>query len=50
MPEAAGNFDQVLTLAELDTVLPNTDIVLCCLPKTNRTDHSLNETRLRSMK
>lgn len=43
-------FDNVITLAELDSVLPQADIVLCCLPKTGQTDHILNEARLRSMK
>lgn len=43
-------FDRMVTLDALDEVLPWADYVLCCLPKTEQTDHILDETRLRSMK
>ena len=43
-------FDRMITLAELDQVLPEADIILCALPDTPETAGMLNEARLWRMK
>lgn len=43
-------YDRMVTLEELDTVLPEADIIVCALPHTKQTIHLLNETRMRKMK
>ena len=43
-------YDRMVTLEELDDVLPEADIIVCALPHTDQTIHLLNETRLRKMK
>lgn len=48
--EKPDEFDRMVTLDDLDEVLPSADIVVGCLPKTKETIHILNEKRLRSMK
>lgn len=43
-------YDEMLTLAELDSRLGEADIIVCALPHTPETVHLLNEDRLRKMK
>ncbi|MBP3674137.1 MAG: GNAT family N-acetyltransferase [Oscillospiraceae bacterium] len=43
-------YDEMITLAELDTHLGEADIVVCALPHTPETVHLLNGERLRKMK
>ena len=43
-------YDKMVTLEQLEDVLPEADIILCALPHTARTIHLLNEARLRLMK
>lgn len=43
-------YDRMVTLEDLDKVLPEADIILCALPHTRETIHLLNEERLRRMK
>lgn len=43
-------FDEMHTLAELDDLLPQADVVAGCLPGTKETAGLLNEARLRRMK
>ncbi len=44
------NFDEMVTLAELDEELPKADLVICSLPATAQTKGLLDERRLRLMK
>ena len=41
-----GIFDEVCTLADLDAVLPETDVLVMSLPGTDQTRHLLNAQRL----
>ena len=43
-------YDRMVTLEQLDEVLPEADIIVCALPHTKQTIHLLNEDRLRKMK
>lgn len=43
-------YDRMITLAELDTWLPEADIIVCALPHTPETVHLLNRERLGKMK
>jgi len=43
-------YDRMVTLGDLDEVLPEADIIVCALPHTRETIHLLNEDRLRKMK
>ena len=43
-------YDRMVTLEQLDEVLPEADIIVCALPHTKETVHLLNEDRLRKMK
>ena len=43
-------FDEMYTLEQLDDLLPNADVVACCLPGTAETKGLLDENRLRAMK
>ena len=43
-------YDEMVTLENLDRVLPQADILVCALPHTPETVHLLNESRMRSMK
>ena len=43
-------YDEMVTFAQLDDVLPEADIIVCALPHTPETVHLLNEDRLRKMK
>lgn len=43
-------FDAVATLDELDTLLPQADVVLCCLPDTPQTHRVFNQRRLARLK
>lgn len=43
-------YDEMITLADLDSRLGEADIVVCALPHTPDTVHLLNEDRLRKMK
>lgn len=46
----AQDFDEVYAIEDLEELLPQADIVACCLPGTDQTKKLLNEERLRSMK
>ena len=43
-------YDRMVTLEQLDEVLPEADILVCALPHTAQTIHLLNEERMRKMK
>ena len=43
-------YDRMVTLEQLDEVLPEADIIVCALPHTAQTVHLLDETRMRKMK
>ena len=43
-------YDRMVTLEQLDEVLPEADIIVCALPHTAQTIHLLNEERMRKMK
>lgn len=43
-------YDEMVTLDNLDAVLPQADIIVCALPHTRQTIHLLNEDRMRKMK
>ena len=43
-------FDRMETLDALDRLLPEADIVIGCMPKTDKTVHLLDETRLRRIR
>ena len=45
-----GEADEVVSLADLDTVLPRADYVLLCTPVTPSTTGMINESRLSKMK
>ncbi len=44
------NFDEIYGIIELDNLLPEADIVVCCLPETNATIGILNEEYLNLLK
>ena len=43
-------YDRMVTMEDLDEVLPQADIIVCALPHTRETIRLLNEDRLRKMK
>ena len=43
-------FDDMITLEQVDDVLPYADIVICCMPHTPLTQGFMNRQRLESMK
>ena len=43
-------YDKMVTMEQLDGVLPEADIIVCALPHTKQTIHLLNEERMRKMK
>lgn len=43
-------YDRMVTMEELDEVLPEADIIICALPHTAQTVRLLNEEKLRKMK
>lgn len=43
-------YDRMVTLEQLEEVLPEADLILCALPHTAQTIHLLNEEKLRLMK
>lgn len=45
-----GEFDAMITLEQVDNVLPEADIVICCLPHTPLTQGFINRERLEMMK
>ncbi|MDO5118620.1 MAG: D-2-hydroxyacid dehydrogenase [Coriobacteriales bacterium] len=45
-----AGFTHLVTLDQAETMLPSSDIVVCCLPSSTETDGYLNERRLRLMK
>ena len=48
--EVPREFDEMITLDQVDGVLPEADIVICCMPHTPLTQGFLNRDRLNSMK
>ena len=48
--EIPEEFDDMITLEQVDDVLPNADIVICCMPHTPLTQGFMNRQRLESMK
>ena len=48
--EVPAEFDAMITLEQVDSVLPDADIVICCMPHTPLTQGFLNRKRLESMK
>ena len=48
--EIPREFDAMITLDQVDAVLPTADIVICCMPHTPLTQGFLNRNRLESMK
>ena len=48
--EIPAEFDAMITLDQVDAVLPLADIVICCMPHTPQTQGFLNRQRLESMK
>lgn len=50
MPAGESGFDEVHPMGELDRLLPEADLLLCCLPGTGETKGLLNRERLSRMK
>lgn len=48
--DAAPHIDQVYTMDHLKEILPQSDVVICCLPATKDTYHLLNQDTLSLMK
>lgn len=48
--EIPAEFDEMITLKELDEVLPEQDIIACALPETPETHKLINEERLKKFK
>ena len=48
--EIPKEFDAMITLDQVDDILPEADIVICCMPHTPLTQGFLNRQRLESMK
>jgi len=48
--EPMANFDRMLSIAELDDVLPEADFVVVLVPLTSKTHHLINDYRLHRMK
>ena len=44
------HFERLVTLDEAEGELPHSDVVICCLPNTETTEHWLDERRLRLMR
>ncbi len=43
---SSNYFDEVRTVSELDSILPNTDLLVMCLPGTSETENILNKERI----
>ena len=49
-PYENASYDKMLTLDQLDGVLPYADVIVFCLPLTGETHHLMNGSRLSAMK
>lgn len=49
-PRETEYFDSVFGIEMLDELLPNADVIICCLPHSPQTEGQLNEARLHRVK